>query len=358
MMQKGQLSIDFMLSLVVVLVFIQFLLVFSDQALQAQTYVSIKNQEYFIARDLESALLARKHLPDLAGATVAYKIPKIYALNRQPAGCTIKVDGETKKIEVSVAANPDLGIEEEVKTSLDTAIDEGYVGICGTNIGVEKTIKLGQNTAADIVFMEMPDTMICGGAGLENNNYGAYNGLQTDGSWTCRVPIKTKNLKSTMDVAIGANKAIISAKLKLYATKVNAQTLTAYRLLRDWEEGTKNGQASAAGESSWNEYSNPNDWGTPGAEADSDREKTAQASAVLNAGASVWYEWDITNAFKKWYSGEWQEQGIILIQTAGTDWPNFVPGEGLTGTERPYIEVKYAAGCEFNCNESVLLEGS
>ncbi|MFC1584360.1 DNRLRE domain-containing protein [Fibrobacterota bacterium] len=156
------------------------------------------------------------------------------------------------------------------------------------------------------------------------------------GSYVMRSLVKVNDFS---DVPTGAT--VLLAEFKSYCGSVGSatnQTITLYRVLRDWNEGTGTGQ-DQANMSNWTEYADENTWTTAGVGSEgNDRSASVVSASVGNTG---WYTWDITQTFKDWHSGDSANYGMVFISNAeGTNesYKNFHASEGANV---PYVEVTY-----------------
>ncbi|MBW2172418.1 MAG: DUF2341 domain-containing protein, partial [Deltaproteobacteria bacterium] len=160
---------------------------------------------------------------------------------------------------------------------------------------------------------------------------------------------------------------IVSAKMYLYChteDDTSDRTVSAYRVLLDWVEGTQNAVVET-GSSCWN-YARYTSlpWNTVGCSAASDvtgEDSTADRRATPEGGTTItgtnqYYSWDLTNAVRNWYNGEWSEYGVVLINDSegiGNTRKYFRPTENGTSGVLPYLEVAYEpesnAVTEFVC---------
>ena len=186
----------------------------------------------------------------------------------------------------------------------------------------------------------------------------------------CRVLIRFKDIASKL----GPGAVITSATMNLYCSVEGSSadySVSAYRVLLDWVEGTKNG-AVESGSSSWN-YAQQNTlaWNTAGCDAASDvaseggtadRRATAEQSTAIT-GTGQYFSWDLTAAVQNWYDGSWSEYGVILtIDSPGISRTRkvFAASENTTDGQRPYLEVTYEGPgstltvCQSGCDQSTI----
>lgn len=144
-MIKGQLSIDFMLTVVAVLIFTQLFLTFSNNYLDNATELNIRQQEKLIALQMASIINETYSLSG-GNTSIQFKIPWIYEGNK-PAGqdCNITL----------VSGNP-----PQIK------IDYARDGKLITTIQKIADIPAG---APGLAYEELPNKFFCGGT-LEYDN--------------------------------------------------------------------------------------------------------------------------------------------------------------------------------------------
>ena len=216
-------------------------------------------------------------------------------------------------------------------------------------------IRFGDNSTDD-VSGTVEETILIERNGYENFNYGGRTanvvaGDPTNTNNTRRALIRIRDIGAN----IPAGQAIVSARLFLYSHTYDTATprsVSAYRVLLDWVEGTANGTVET-GSSCWN-YARYTSlpWNTVGCDAASDtaaedttadRRSTPENSTVIST-LDQYYSWDLTHAVRNWYSGDWSEYGVILINDSeGTSDTRkyFRPSENSTDGIRPYLEVVY-----------------
>jgi len=125
---------------------------------------------------------------------------------------------------------------------------------------------------------------------------------------------------------IPAGSTITSATLQLTVGKVPASgqvnsTFDLFRLLANWNEGTKggnNGSAASPGEATWNDrMRGMASWATPGAK--SDAAGTASASAAVTSADNARYSWSGSNLaadVQLWVDNPSQNFGWLLTSRA------------------------------------------
>lgn len=119
-------------------------------------------------------------------------------------------------------------------------------------------------------------------------------------------------------------------------------TLKAYKVLRDWTEGTKTLTTAAAGESSWTAAKTGIDnWGTAGCDnTTTDRSSTEEGSKAV-ASAADWTFSPLTATVQDWVTNPSTNYGILVRgdEGAGTNYIYFYTDDSA-GNE-PSITVNY-----------------
>ncbi len=121
-MQKGQLSFDFILALIMITILAQVIVGFSGQFRATQDIITIRAQEKQIALGLARIIDYKKTVDPGASSQITYKIPEIYvggtgALETIP--CTISV--ENTEITVTVDDSDYDKLAEPVSLEIKTA---------------------------------------------------------------------------------------------------------------------------------------------------------------------------------------------------------------------------------------------
>jgi hypothetical protein len=104
---------------------------------------------------------------------------------------------------------------------------------------------------------------------------------------------------------------IVQAQLSVhvdYKTNDFTMPVSLYRVLRPWDEM----------QATWLLASTGVPWGSPGANAASDRATTAIASVTM-ASANEWYDFDVTSLAQTWFATPSENKGVILKAGSGNN---------------------------------------
>jgi hypothetical protein len=133
---------------------------------------------------------------------------------------------------------------------------------------------------------------------------------------------------------IPADATILQAKLQVYATSWNGQTMAlgAYCINR----------SVALCESTWMEAQTGDPWGVAGCNDTATDRRALPESIVTVSGASKWYTFDLTALVRDWVSGGVCNNGVLLRQTTPSyNLLGFASAEHGTATLRPKLSVAY-----------------
>jgi hypothetical protein len=159
---------------------------------------------------------------------------------------------------------------------------------------------------------------------------------------------------------VPAHATVLEATLELYNTVSESSgpdDVSVYRVTKRWVEGTRTGPPSPqSGTSCWiSARLDELDWSSPGASAasddaqnddpDYDRLATPEDTVTLS-GAASWYTWDVTEAVSRWVSGEWNNEGLVVIADVEGDnnQRQFSASESTGQTLRPTLVVRFETG--------------
>ncbi len=163
--------------------------------------------------------------------------------------------------------------------------------------------------------------------------------------------------------SIPAGSTIQSATLRLYNFNSSTSATTvfgAYRLVKLWNEGTQSGPRNENGAVCWSSAQlGILPWSGAGASAASDaatnndpsfdRKATPEAVTTI-AGASRWYEWNVTSAVQQWVAGSWNNNGILIqpVDLATQSERGFYSSEASNPDLRPELVVTIGDGGPVN----------
>lgn len=161
--------------------------------------------------------------------------------------------------------------------------------------------------------------------------------------------------------SIPATATVDTATLTLTVTANNAtiaSTLSAYRMIRAWVEGTKEYTDSGADGATWNTYDGANAWGTAGANnTTTDREAAAFGSRSNSDAESGALAMSLTAAkVEEWVDGTLTNNGLLLKTGEGDyDQYFYASSDNTTAASRPKIVVEYTeagGGTEYDQSAS------
>ena len=148
---KGQISLDFILTVSIALLVVSGLIVFGNDVAEMQTKIGIRQQLESVGTGLASVASYSAVLNDAdsGDATITYSIPKILVLGekeRQP--CKIEINGEYLELSYDFV-NLETGIIEPITVNvpfvnpygmtLNPALDSANQGTCGNPITITRT---------------------------------------------------------------------------------------------------------------------------------------------------------------------------------------------------------------------------
>lgn len=183
------------------------------------------------------------------------------------------------------------------------------------------------------------------------------NGIATSvgiNSTTMKSFIKFPNFMGENSDQVVPKVTVNKAYLILYNNNVSSDTIYAYKMVRNWMEGTENGETlKASGESGmtwynaeayYNQQGENVPWGTAGASSTvSDYNSTKlDASGNTPSVSTQWYQYDITSAAQAWVNMTSANYGVLLMKDSGTDAAYFDSSESTTQSQRPILYVDYS----------------
>lgn len=152
-------------------------------------------------------------------------------------------------------------------------------------------------------------------------------------------------IKFDLPTTLPATARIVSAQLQLYQKSgAGSGVINAYRLTRNWLEGTQNGTGTADGVT-WKTYDGTNIWEDNGG----DYASKAIAKATVNSDNDVWRTWEIGQLVQDWVSGKYNNNGLLLKTDAAIS-QIFASKENTTASIRPRLIINYTCECGQSCN--------
>ncbi|MFQ5865424.1 MAG: TIM-barrel domain-containing protein [bacterium] len=171
----------------------------------------------------------------------------------------------------------------------------------------------GYEGASDAHIAEyFPNHNMGGNPLFEAGRFDGANNLD-DKSMLVRFDLSSTDLNDPADIA---QADLVLALADTRNGEADKQ-LAAYRLLRDWNEGTANvgidGRQAQTGEVTWNSASHPTvTWRAPGG----DFVQSFAEAVTVGANPGAEYSWDITQIVKHWIARPDSNFGIILREPA------------------------------------------
>ena len=165
-----------------------------------------------------------------------------------------------------------------------------------------------------------------------DTGYGTATTLQVDGD-------EPSGTGTDMNIVIGWDVSDIPATATVDAASIHLNTLnvggpySCYGLLRAWNQSGV----------TWNDASLGNAWGSPGAEAASDRDSLLLCT--FNAGSTgpltINLNADGIALVQSWVDGTLANNGIVVSDTVTGNGADFDSSESVTAVNRPRLEVTY-----------------
>jgi len=166
-----------------------------------------------------------------------------------------------------------------------------------------------------------------------NTAHGLETSLQVDGD-------EPSGSTTDMNILLGWDTAVIpvdaiveSASIQLEVTNPSNGSYSCYGLMRDWNEAAV----------TWNQAGSSAPWGSPGAEASSDRGDTpvctvtAGVTGTLNVGLNA----SGVALVQSWVNDPAGNHGLIISDPSTSDGADFHSSESATAMARPRLEVTY-----------------
>jgi hypothetical protein len=214
------------------------------------------------------------------------------------------------------------------------------------------TVRFGDNSGDDFPGT-VEDAVFPAEAAYRDNNYGAalYNHVGSSGSNGRRSLVRFRSIVTY----IPAGRVISSATLYLYCSSENSTTdysISAYRVLLNWGEGNSDGTPEVGAVCTNDaQYDDIIDWNSIGCSTasdttgeDSTADRRATAEAITTITRTGWFSWDLTTAAQNWYSGDWSEYGMVLINDGASEADSvkiFHSSESSEDGYLPYLEVTF-----------------
>lgn len=194
-----------------------------------------------------------------------------------------------------------------------------------------------QITALDDAVMR--STAITFNYGDVSNKGGATSGkVGNNSGYNQRTLVKITDLS-----AIPAGATITSALFNSYCCLVAntmARTVSAYRVLQNWNEGTGTGSA-ITNTGCWQYYNYATGaWNTQGC-GGSGTDRSIAAIGFATVGAVGWYAWDITQAVRDWHSGTYPNYGMVFVNETEATNNSYKDFNSSEGANVPYLQVQY-----------------
>lgn len=208
------------------------------------------------------------------------------------------------------------------------------VGNYGSYTG-ENTITIQPDATAG------KDAFLNGIVGNTENNYGTSTTSTTNAGANGSILIEF-DLSS---IPLGST--VYSAELSLYETARSTTTsISAYRILRDWNEGNKNGTAAESSEVDWVHYNHDSGtWTTPGARGSTtDRAAAASATdATFDATVNHFHSWSgagMVADVQAWVDGT-ENNGWVLYGDGA--YSRLKTSDDAAAASRPKLTITYGA---------------
>lgn len=279
--------------------------------------------------------------------------PSILDLTTNGENITILVDKPS-----TIGFITEHGTISQINTNVTQATYRASVADMYVRVKVTYTNGSGESYAwsnpihVESPFLKTTNASVGGDSSIVSASYSLSNfgGSVTDFGTGSVVTdgIKARALINWNLDSIPMGSTIVSARMSLYCYKdefgIDTMTIYAYPLLKPWIEGTQNRtdrNLDNPPSSCWIEYGNNIPWDSEGADAPTDRSFTITSSST-NSGTG-WYTFDITEAVQNWFSGSWENNGLILISSNEevNDLKYFTSSESSITTQRPKLVIWY-----------------
>lgn len=141
-MQKGQVSFDFILAIIVALVFIGGIQVLNQQMKDVQRYSAVKNQERLMALQIHGVVSTAKTLSDAEYLTVTFQTKKLLVPGEQfLEECSIDFTNKT----ISYTLNEGMPDEEEILVDIPDYGDTAGLSLPSAPIRCGELITITQD---------------------------------------------------------------------------------------------------------------------------------------------------------------------------------------------------------------------
>lgn len=169
---------------------------------------------------------------------------------------------------------------------------------------------------------------------LATTAHGLETTLQVDGS----EPSGSETDMSIVIVwdigSIPANATVHAADIRLEVTNASNGSYTCYSLLRAWDQS----------QVTWNQAASGEPWGSPGADAASDR--GSQPVCTVSAGSTgpltVNLNADGLALVQNWVNNPALNHGIVIASPTTSDGADFHSSESSTALDRPMLSITYS----------------
>ncbi len=231
--------------------------------------------------------------------------------------------------------------------------------------GIGDVLEYG-HTSSEVIISgatNVDDALIYSSAG--DGNFGGRADIvigRFGGAGLSKGLVRYRNIASE----VGSNKVIDNAEMYLNCFSEYVSTnydVNAYRAFKPWVEGNENGANDNDGDVTNNDWSSDTyEWGTTGADcagddgvdnsqdgtcnsAGRDRNATAEDTTSITVCSNTWHSWNITDLVRCWYSGDCDENGVIMINAnAATANSGKTFRSTESGTNTPYLNITYSEG--------------
>lgn len=146
---------------------------------------------------------------------------------------------------------------------------------------------------------------------------------------------------SYLGVPYGAR--VKSAMLGLWANTGNSGTVSVFRVINDWIEGSCNGSGCSADGATWATTDGSTAWLSPSGGGDFD---SVPVASTDNPVGNAWNTWDITALVRQWADGTIPNQGMLI---GGSDGVDFASSDEINPALRPKLTIDFSCECGIVC---------